>query len=105
AQGQPWLQQINLGAFRRRLGERTSTPISRTGFLVRAKAWARRDRRRIHKLFFLSYHPQKSSARGSFSRRNFNLDDHFDRPFLFISIEGKLRNQKRKKSQLSAGSP
>jgi hypothetical protein len=72
--------------------KQTSTPIRRTGFPVRAKAWARRDPRRIHKLLFVFYHPQKSSARESFSRQNFNLDDHFDRSFLFMAMKGKLRN-------------
>ena len=45
--------------------KRTSTPIRRTGFPVRAKAWPMRDRRRIHNLCFILYHPKKVSARRS----------------------------------------
>jgi hypothetical protein len=57
--------------------KRTPTPIRRTGFPAPAKAWPRRDRRHIHKLLVVSCHPQKFPARGRFSRKNFNLDDHF----------------------------
>jgi hypothetical protein len=43
-----------------------------------------------------AYHSHKFSARGSFSEKNLNSDDHFERPFLFMGMKGKLRNQKEK---------
>jgi hypothetical protein len=30
-------------------------------------------------------------ARKSFSKKNLDSDDHFDRPFLFIAVKGKPR--------------
>jgi len=30
------------------------------------------------------------------SRKNLDSDDHFDRPFLFMGVKGKLRNQKER---------
>jgi hypothetical protein len=35
---------------------------------------------------------QKSSAHRS-TRQNLNSDDHFDRPFLFMPMKGKIQNQ------------
>jgi hypothetical protein len=39
-----------------------------------------------------AYHPQKFSARGSRFGKKLNSDDHFDRPFSFMAMKGKLRN-------------
>ena len=64
--------------------KRTSTPIRRTGFPVRAKAWAGRDRKRMHKPFFILYQPKKF-LHAEASPENFQKsDDHFRQPFLFI---------------------
>jgi hypothetical protein len=48
----------------------------------------RRGRRLIHKLGLAAYHPQKFSARGSFSKKNLDSDDHFYRPFSFMAVKG-----------------
>jgi len=39
---------------------------------------------------------RRFSDRGSLFRKKLNSDDHFDRPFLFMGMKGKLPNQKEK---------
>jgi len=48
----------------------------------------------------VAYHPQKFSARQSFSEKTLDSDDHFDRPFLFMGVEGNYET--KKKSQLDS---
>jgi hypothetical protein len=43
----------------------------------------------------VAYHPQKFSARQSFSEKTLDSDDHFDRPFLFMGMKGKLQNHEK----------
>jgi hypothetical protein len=40
-----------------------------------------------------AYHPHKLSALGSFSEKNLNSDDHFERPFLFMVMKGKQSHE------------
>jgi hypothetical protein len=42
----------------------------------------------IHKLLLLAYHPEKLSARGSFSEKTSIPDDHFDPQFSFMATKG-----------------
>jgi sugar lactone lactonase YvrE len=42
-----------------------------------------------------AYHPEKFSARASFSKKNFSSDGHFGRLFSFMAMKGKLPNQKK----------
>jgi len=42
-----------------------------------------------------AYHPQKFPVRGSFFEKNLNSNDHFDRPFLFMAMKGKLGKQRK----------
>jgi hypothetical protein len=39
------------------------------------------------------------SDRGSLLRKNLNSDDHFHRPFSFMAMKGKLRNQNIKQTK------
>jgi len=39
-----------------------------------------------------------NSCLKSVFEKKLNLDDHFDRPFSFMAVKGKLRNQKKKRS-------
>src|SRR5438067_1894243 len=48
----------------------------------------RRDRRLIHKLVLVAYHPAKFSARGSFPLKKLKSDDHFDPPFSLMAVGG-----------------
>jgi hypothetical protein len=47
----------------------------------------------------VAYHPEKFSARASFSKKNLSLDGHFDRPFSFMAMKGKLQNQTKEKER------
>jgi hypothetical protein len=42
----------------------------------------------------VAYHPEKFSARASFSKKNLSSDGHFGRLFSFMAMKGKLQNQK-----------
>jgi sugar lactone lactonase YvrE len=55
----------------------------------------RRDRRLIHKLLSIAYHPEKLSARGSFSQKKLNSDDHFDPQFLLMGMKGNYKTKKK----------
>jgi hypothetical protein len=44
----------------------------------------------------VAYHPEKISARASFSKKNLSSDGHFGRPFSFMGMKGKLQNQKER---------
>jgi hypothetical protein len=65
----------------------------------------RRDRRLIHKLLSLAYHPQKSSARRSFPQKKLNSDDHFDPQFLLMEMKGNYETRKKRSSQQQAQPP
>jgi hypothetical protein len=54
-----------------------------------------RDRRLIHKLLSLAYHPQKSSARRGFPQKKLNSDDHFDPQFLLMGMKGNYETRKK----------
>jgi hypothetical protein len=47
----------------------------------------------------VAYHPEKFSARASFCKKNLSLDGHFDRPFSFMAMKGKLQNQTKEKER------
>jgi hypothetical protein len=38
-----------------------------------------------------------NSCLESVSKKNLDSDDHFERPFSFMAVKGKLRNQKERK--------
>jgi hypothetical protein len=54
-----------------------------------------RNRGRIHNRFSQPISPEKLLHVESFSKKNLDSDDHFDRPFSFMAVKGKLRNQKK----------
>jgi hypothetical protein len=43
----------------------------------------------------IAYHPEKFSARASFSKKNLSSDGRFERPFSFMAMESKLQTQKK----------
>src|SRR6266496_6218512 len=55
-----------------------------------------RRRKRIHEFFFVSI-PSEVSCTRKHLRKNFNLDDHFDRAFFVYANERPIVNTKNKK--------
>jgi hypothetical protein len=43
----------------------------------------------------VAYHPEKFSARASFSKKNLSSDGHFERPFSFMAMKAKLQNHEK----------
>jgi hypothetical protein len=42
----------------------------------------------------VAYHPEKFSARASFSKKNLSSDGHFERPFSFMAMTEKYETEK-----------
>jgi hypothetical protein len=45
----------------------------------------------------VAYHPEKFSARASFSKKNLSSDGHFGRPFSFMAVKETPQQQLEQK--------
>jgi len=43
----------------------------------------------------VAYHPEKFSARASFSKKNLSSDGHFERPFSFMAMKANHETKKK----------